>query len=369
MINTKRLLDTFYDYVKIDSETGDEKEFAEHLVTELEALGLEVSGDDSGKGANSTTNNVFAYLAGDEALEPILFTAHMDTVIPGRGIEPYEEDGVIRSKGNTVLGADDKSGIAALVEAVRVIKEQNLHCRPVEFLFTVREESSLGGSRHADLSRIRSRNSIAMDGCGPMDEIVTRGSGQISMQAEIIGQASHAGGYPEKGISAIMVAAEAISNMKLLRVDEETTANIGSVNTNNPTNIVCDRLTLAAETRSRNAGKLEAQAAHMRDCLQKACDKYGAALHYEQTELYSSFDIPDEHPFVCFLKEKYRNLGVEAKTASTAVGSDSNILNTKGFTAVVIPTGMTTPHTKQESVKVEDLEFTAKLALEIMTIF
>lgn len=366
MIKRDRLVDTFLDYVRIDSESRKEGKFAQRLLRDLEELGIRTWVDRVGEIIDSDSGNIYAFIEGDPKLEPILFTAHMDTVVPGIGIEPYIDGDVIKSKGDTILGSDDKSGIAALMEALRVIKEQKLTCRPVELLFTICEEIGLMGSDRADLSRFKARYSVAVDGCGAMNEIVTRGSGQIRIEVDIIGKAVHAGACPEKGVSAIRVAAEAISNMKLFRIDHETTANIGMLSSENPTNIVSDHVHFLAEARSGSPEKLMLQGEHMRECLQNACDKYGAQFTCEINPSYPSYCVPENEWIVEKLKEKYKQIGIETKTTFTSVGSDSNILNCQGICSVVIPTGMTNPHALDEQIRIEDLVTTAQLLLNTM---
>lgn len=363
MINEKRLLERFLEYIQIDSESGGEGAFAGRLKEEFGKMGIAAAQDRAGEHAG----NLFVSIPGNEEQEPLLFTAHMDTVVPGRGICPKIQDGLIFSGGDTILGGDDKSGIAAVMEAVQVITERGLDHRPIEILFTVQEETGLNGSRGADLSAVRSRYSLAVDGCGPMDEIVTVGAGQANIGIEITGRAAHAGNSPEQGVSAIMAAADAVSSMRLLKIDEETTANIGSIMADNPTNIVCSHVKMAAEVRSRSKEKLDRQVRHMRDCVENACKKHGAGFRFDTTYPYASFRVEDE-AFLGLVRSAYERMGVQCKCGATMVGSDSNILNEKGIISIVIPTGMTNPHALTEQISVEDLKFTAGLMLELMAV-
>ena len=357
MINEKRLVDSFLRYVQIDSESGQEGEFAAALQNELKEMGIEARKDEAG--------NLFFALNGDESAEPLLFTAHMDTVVPGKGIVPELKDGLITSGGTTVLGGDDKSGIAALIEAVRVMQEEGIPHRRVEVLFTVEEEIGLNGSRKSDLSQVKSKYSIALDGCGPMDEIVVNGAGQANVQIDIMGVAAHAGNSPEKGVSAVIAAADAVSAMKLLKVDEETTANIGTVTADSPSNIVCSHIRMLGEVRSRNPRKLEDQLEHMRSYVEAACRKHGATFEFQANRIYEGYLVEDE-AFLGLLRAAYEKMGMSPRYGVTMVGSDSNVLNQRGLKAVVIPTGMTNPHALSEQLAVKDLVFTAELVLELI---
>ena len=211
MINEKRLLDTFIGYAMIDSETKNEKAMGEKLVEDLKALGLEVKTDKAGEGFGSNGFNVCAYLPGTIPGEPTIMCAHMDTVTPGNGIKPLIDDGIIHTDGSTILSGDDKSGIAAIMEAVKVIKEQNLPCRNTEILFTIGEEGGMNGVKNMDLSMITGKEAMVFDASGDVGKILTCGPGQIKIFATIIGRSSHAGLAPEEGISAIQVAAKGIA--------------------------------------------------------------------------------------------------------------------------------------------------------------
>ena len=365
MINKERLLSTFLDYVQIDSESTHEGAIAARVAEDLRAIGCEVYVDQSGEKTGSDTGNLYCTLPGNTSGEPILFSAHMDTVVPGVGVKPVIEDGVIRSSGDTVLGGDDKSGIAAIVEALRTIVEQNLPHPTIEALFTVCEEVGLRGSQHMDYSRITAKKAAVLDSSGDAGKIIVAAPGQYKLNAAVIGRRAHAGVAPEEGISAIQVLAEAISNMKLLRIDEETTANIGAISASYATNIVPERAELVGECRSRRDDKLEAQGKHMMDCLQAACDKFGATLEGGLTKAYSAYSFGPEDPFVQEVSAACKKAGLEPCLAASGGGSDANNMNLNGIKALVLGTGMAKVHTTNEEITVKNLEDTAALVLAL----
>jgi len=367
MIQKERLLTTFLDYVKIDSESTCEKEMAQRVADDLRAVGCRISFDESGEKTGSDTGNLYCTLPADAPGEPILFCAHLDTVTPGRGVKPVIRDGVIYSSGDTVLGGDDKSGIAAIVEALRTVAEQNLPHPEIQLVFTVCEEVGLRGSKALDYDRITARRAVVLDSSGNPGKIITQAPGQYKINAAVIGRRAHAGVAPEEGISAIQVLAHAVSAMRLLRIDEETTANIGTFCSQYATNIVPDRAELKAEARSRSDEKLEAQVRHMTDCLQQACDRFGAQLELEQTHSYSAYSHAPDDPFVQTVAEACRRAGLEPQFAASGGGSDANHLNAHGIRALVLGTGMAKVHTTQEELRIENLEGTARLALALMT--
>ena len=366
MINRARLLETFFEYVKIDSETGNEKAMADRVAADLAAIGCEVATDRAGEAIGSNGYNIYATLYGENDAEPIMMSSHLDTVAPGVGIEPYAQDGVIRSRGETILGGDDKSGVAAIIEALRCVAERRLRHRTVEAVFTICEEGGLRGAQELEYGRIQSKNAAVFVSGGGVGGIITTAPGQIRIDAGIIRRAAPAGVNPEDGVSAIVVAAHAVASMKLLRIDSETTANIGTFLADGPTNIVTERVKFRAEARSRNQQKLEAQAAHMASCLEKACETFGAKLHCRTQTCYIGYHVPKEHRFVCQVMRACEAIGVEPVTASSGGGSDANIMAQNGITAVVLGTGMDRVHTIDEQITIDNLNHTARLALQLM---
>ena len=366
MINNERLLKRFLDYVQVDSETGDEKLMVERVIADLTAAGFTATQDDVGAKINSTGNNVYCYYEGDSSAEPLFFSGHMDTVVPGIGVKPKVENGIIKSDGTTVLGGDDKCAIASMVEAIITVKEQDVAHRPIELVFTVREESGLHGSANFDTSVLKSKAGVILDSGGKCGQIVVSAPGQVKVNAEIIGVPSHAGIAPEKGVSAIMVAAEAISNMKLLRIDEETTANIGTLKAESPTNIVAEKAIFVAEARSLNYDKLIAQKEHMQKCLQDACDKFGATLVCDAPISYVGYTTDENSPILKTVKTACEKLGCPVTCVPSGGGSDANNFRRSGLEVLNLGCGMAKVHSKNEELAVSDLEQAAQLVFELM---
>lgn len=366
MINRERIVNEFLKYVQIDSPTKQEADFAKFISEELKALGLEVYIDDAGEKVGSNTGNVIGKLKGTKEAEPILFSCHMDTVSPGVGIKPIIKDDVIYSDGTTILGGDNKAGIAAVVEALKVIKENNIEHGPIEVAFSIFEEGGLFGAKNFDYSKLASKMGFVLDSGGDPGQIVVKGPAQDKINAKIMGRPAHAGVAPEEGISAIQVAAAAITKMSLLRIDEETTANIGVIQGGQVTNIVCPEVEIKAEARSLSNEKLDKQTAHMVECLKQAAEEFGAKVEIETERMYGAFVIEEDAEIVHVVRKACDSLGLKAFTDSTGGGSDTNILNGNGITAVNLGIGEKKPHTLEEHLKIEDLVNTARLVLEII---
>lgn len=369
MIDEKRLLDRFLKYVQIDSPTKYEKEFADYLMKEMEKMGLEVHMDDAGEKVGSNAGNVIGRLKGNTDGETILFSAHMDTVSPGRGIKPVIKDGVIYSDGTTVLGGDDKAGIAAILEAIETVIEKDIPHGDIEVVFSIYEEGGLYGAKNLDYSKLKAKKAFVFDSGGDPGEIIIQGPAQNKINAKFIGKEAHAGVAPENGISAIQMAAEAISNMKLLRIDEETTANIGIIRGGEATNIVTKEVTIEGEARSLSNEKLKAQTDHMVKCCQEAAEKFGGTVELDVQNSYEAFKVEEDAEIVQKVKEACKNIGLEPFTTSSGGGSDTNILNANGIEAVNLGIGEKKPHTVEEHIHIKDLENAAKLALEIIKVF
>ena len=367
MIHAERLLNTFLEYVQIDSESRHEAAFAAQLAADLTAAGCEVWFDESQARTGSDTGNLYAVLPATAAGEPLLLAAHMDTVSPGRGIHPSVADGVVRSDGSTILASDDKSGIAAIVEVLRILTENSLPHPELQMVFTVCEELGLDGAHALDLDRITAKKALVLDGC-ELGEIAIAAPGNYTLKAAVVGRTSHAGIAPERGVSALQVMAEAISHMRLLRIDEETTANIGSIRADGATNIVPERCEIQAEARSLDDEKLITQGQHMMTCLTCACEKYGASLEGGLIRAYSPYRYRKDDPFVLRVCEACRTVGIEPLPMESGGGSDANVLHAHGIRSLVIGTGMTNVHTVKESIAVRDLESVAALLLELTTV-
>lgn len=368
MINKKRLLDRFLQYVQIDSPTKEELEFAEFMKAELEKLGLDVYMDNAGEKVGSNSGNLVARLKANGEGETIIFSAHLDTVSPSRGIKPQIRDGVIYSDGTTILGGDDKAGIAAIMEALEVVVENNLPHGEIEVALTIFEEGGLFGSKNLDYSKLNAKKGFVMDSGGDPGVIIIQGPAQNKIDVKFIGKEAHAGVAPETGISAIEMAAEAISNMKLLRIDEETTANIGSISGGSATNIVTKEVEFHAEARSLDNDKLKEQTDHMVKCCEDAAEKFGGKVEINVQNAYGAFKIDEDHELVNSVKLACKNLGFESKTTTSGGGSDTNIFNSNGIDAINLGIGERKPHTLEEHLHIVDLENAAKLALEIIKV-
>ncbi len=363
MINENRLVKTFIEMVEINSESFEEKEMMEYVEKKLKKLGMRVDFDNAGEIVGSNATNIYGYYEGNNELSPIVLSAHMDTVKPGNNVKVVIDGDVIKTDGTTVLGGDDKSGIAIALECLETIVENNLDSRPVEVVFTICEEVGLLGGKHVDYSKISAKNAIVFDSGGEIGLITVQAPGQYKITGSFKGVPAHAGIEPEKGINAIQVAAHAIENMPLLRIDSETTANVGFFNAGVATNIVTPEAVVICEARSTNASKLDAQVKAMVKSMEDAASKYNTTVDVETVKAYDPYVISSDEKIVADFSKAFELCGVDAKLVPSGGGSDSNSFNKNGITSIVTSTGMSKVHTTDEFIKKSDMILCAKALL------
>lgn len=369
MINEDRLIESFLSLVQIDSPSSKEGNLAKYLANKLKELGLEVNIDDAGDKVGGETGNVIGRLKGTAEGTPIIFASHMDNVMPCTGIKPVIKDGTIYSDGNTILGSDDKAGIAAILEGIQVIQENNIPHPDIEVVFTIWEEGGLFGAKNLNFNLLKGKYCIVLDSSGSPGRIVTSAPAQNKLDVKVIGKSAHAGVAPEDGISAIMIAAKAINNMDLLRIDEVTTSNIGIIQGGKATNIVPDEVIIKAEVRSVDMEKLNAQTKHIMDTFNTAALDLGGEVEIKLLEMYPSFYIEDDHELVNTIKKAFANIGIEGYTARSGGGSDANIFNNKGIPATNLSVGYRKPHTIEENIDISDIIDITKLVVQLIQDF
>jgi tripeptide aminopeptidase len=356
MINEQRLINTFLELVRIDSPSGEEAEIAALAAEKLRALGA--------GGQVGALYNVTGKLPGHgvpETTSPLFLNAHLDNVPPARGITPRVSDGRITSDGTTVLGADDLAGVAAILEVIQSLNEDGSKHVPLEIAFTTQEETGLMGARALDLSGFSAKEGVVLDEHGPVGKIVLGTPTLNLIDVRITGRAAHSGLEPEKGISAIRVAAEAIKAMKLGRIDHETTANIGIIRGGTARNAVPENVELVGEVRSRKPRKLDRVTAAMRVALEGACTRHGAQLDFQARPAFDAFRLKRGDRFVRRVASAIAEVGREPRYELAMGGYDANIWNAKGIRAVAISVGPEQVHTTSEYILVEDLVKTAQL--------
>ncbi len=367
MINNERLLNQFLELVQVDSETKYEKEICALLKSKFKALGLDVFEDDTTAVTGHGAGNLICTLPGNaEGADPIYFTSHMDTVVPGVGIKPSIKDGYVVTDGTTILGADDKAGLAVMLEVITVLKEQSIPHGTIQFVITVGEESGLVGAKALDPSLLKAKYGYALDSDGKVGNIVVAAPTQAKIKATILGKTAHAGVAPEKGISAITIASRAISNMPLGRIDSETTANIGRFEGGQQTNIVCDHVDILAEARSLIAEKMEAQVEKMKSAFETAAKDMGGQAIVDVEVMYPGFKFGEGDHVVEVARKAAAKIGRSCELQQSGGGSDANVICGFGIPTVNLAVGYEEIHTTNERMPIEELNKLAEMVVAII---
>jgi tripeptide aminopeptidase len=360
----ERLLATFLDLVRIDSPSGSESACAAYCEGALRATGCSVRCDESMDATGADVGNLFAELPGT-APGTLAFSAHLDCVMPCIGVEPIIEDGVLRSAGATVLGGDDKSGVAAILEAVRRLAEDGGAYPTIRVFFSVSEEIGLVGAKAMSAEDVGADLCLVLDADGSPGDIVVAAPTHYTFRADFRGRASHAGVAPEKGISAIALAAKAVASLRIGRLDDETTANVGTIDGGTATNVIAAECTVTGECRSLDPEKVESLRLEMDGALHRAASEGGGEVEVAWKREYGGFRFSEDDPAVALISRAAQDVGLESHTYATGGGSDANILSALGVPTFALACGMSGVHSVDETLAVADLEAVTRLIVAV----
>lgn len=367
-INQARLIQLFKELCLIDAPALAEKESVAYTKALLETIGLEVTEDNAGAAIGGNANNLIVRLKGNKPGAPkIYLSAHFDTVEPTAGLQIIERDGVFYSDGSTILGADDKAGMAPAIEAVRCLMESpDAEYGDVYLLLSVAEEIGLKGAGALDIQSLGLDYGYVLDTGPPVGTFVNRTATHDKLDIRIVGKPAHAGKHPEEGINAIEVASKAIAGMTLGRVGPETTANLGIISGGTGTNVVCAEVNIKAEARSTVVEDLDRQVGHMIQRFEEAARDAGAQVEIKHVRHYKSYHVGEDAKVVQIAQRAAKNLGFSGELRTTLGGSDANIYNVAGVPSIVVATGMDKIHTHEEFVSVKDLVDVTRLSIELI---
>jgi len=377
-IDKARIRDLLLELVRIDSLSRKERDVALRLEREMRGLGAErILFDEAGAKVGGNTGNLIALFPGTvPQAPPLLISAHMDTVVPGEGVKPIVDGDIVRSDGTTVLGGDDKSGVAIICEVLRVLRDRKIPHGPIDVVFTICEEKGLAGAKYLDVGALRAKAGVVLDSDSP-GFLFTRAPGANGIHVRVHGLEAHAGMAPEKGMSAIQIAAEAIAGMRLGRIDDETTANLGVIRGGAAINIVPNLVEIRGEARSHREDKLEAQTAHMRKCFEDAVARHrvtvdgetrNARLEFTAAREYEAMSVPDGAPIVRLIVAAGERVKSRVTVTGMGGGCDANILNRRGLEVANLGTGMRDIHTVKEWLDINDMVLSAEVLLEAIAL-
>ena len=357
MIQQERLVNSFCDLVRIDSPSGEEESVAQHLVERLRQLGFEVARDAHG--------NV---IASEPGHNPVLLSAHMDTVEPGRGVKPAIQGDRIVSDGSTILGGDCKAGVSAILEGLESVADEGRSRRPVQVVFTRGEEVGLIGAANLDYSMIKATEAVVFDGNGPVNRITGASPTYMRFDVTVKGRASHAGVEPEKGLSAIRIASEIISELPQGRLDHESTFNVGLISGGSVRNAVPAEATFNGEFRSHNLETIDLLKMQVLNTLERARERYRDATILEDLEvLFQMYNLDPTEAIVRFVTRIMADMGLAPQIRPSGGGTDANIMRLHGIKSVVVGMSTNEMHTVNEYVVIPDLVTTARFCQRVMT--
>lgn len=347
----------FLELVRIDVQSRNERRIADVLKNKLTALGLEVTEDDTATKIGGNAGNIIARLKGEQGIPAVLFSAHMDRVANPGNINPtiHEDKDIITSDGNSILAADDISGICAILDGIRKLKAASTPHGDIEVVFSVGEEIGVAGAKHLDFKQLKAKTAYVFDAPGRIGRIITKAPVKYKIQVGVKGQSAHAGNEPEKGLSAIRVAAVALSRLREGRISSCTTANFGSFHAGSGTNVICDFAEILGEARSTSEQEIEQYLHQVRQTFAAAADEFRTEIEVSAQILYRTFSINETDAIAQIAVRAMRNIGIEPFFSASGGGMDGNHFNANGIQAIGIALGYSKNHTPNEQIVISDM--------------
>jgi tripeptide aminopeptidase len=362
------VLDLFTELAAIPSPPGEERAVADAVLRYLRDLGLDADEDAAGREVGSTIGNVFARVDPTAEGTPIFLCAHLDTVPPTGPIEPVVDEGVVRNSGGTILGADNKSAVAAMLDATRRVLAESRPHAGIELLFTPKEEVGLLGAAAFDHSRLRARVGYVYDQAAPIGDVILGAPHSQSMEVRFHGRAAHSGMYPEEGRSAIAAAARAIADLRLGRIDEETTANVGTIQGGTAGNIIPEWCSFLAEARSHDERKLADVVQEMLDAIAFAAGLEDCEVETEVHKSYRGYRFKRDDDVVRLADAALERAGYTPSYGLSGGAADANVFNERGLQCLNLANGMQDIHTPDERIAVADLEGMVEVTLALVDV-
>jgi tripeptide aminopeptidase len=359
-------LDLFLELAAVASPSGEERQVADLVIAYLRDCGLAADEDDTGPKVGSTIGNLYARIEPTAPGEPLFFCAHLDTVPPTDAIEPVVQDGVVRNARPTILGADNKAAVAAMLEATRRALAENRRHAGIELVFTPKEEVGLLGAFAFDQQRLRARLGYVYDQAAPIGDVVLGAPSAEQLEITFHGRAAHAGMYPEEGRSAIVAAARAVAEMQLGRIDDESTANVGTISGGTAPNIVPEWCTLVADARSHDERKLADIVRSIQDAVTFAAGVVECEVETQARRSYSAYRFKRDDRVLQLAGEALARCGFEARYELSGGAADANVFNERGLQCANLANGMAEIHTPDEHIAVADLEAMVEVTLALV---
>ena len=360
------MLELFLELAALRSPSGEERAVADVVSAYVRDLGLDIDEDDAGAAVGSTIGNLYTRIEPTADGIPLFLCAHLDTVPPDGALEPVVEEGVVRNAGGTILGADDKSAVAVMLEATRRVLAENRRHAGIELLFTPKEEVGLLGAAAFDHTRLHAQVGYVYDQAAPIGEVILGAPYSQAMQVRFHGRASHSGMYPEEGRSAIAAAARAIADLRLGRVDDESTANVGTIQGGTAGNIVPEWCSFDAEARSHDERKLADLVQEMLETFAFAASLADCEVETSVKKSYRGYRFKRDDPVVRLAATALERTGHAPTYGLSGGAADANVFNERGLPCLNLANGMTSIHTPDEHIAVDDLDAMVEVTLALV---
>ena len=368
-IDNDALVKQFIELASIDGISKHERKVADHISNSLKHLGVSFYEDQAGKKIDGNAGNIIARIPSDANKHmPLLLMAHMDTVDHTAELNPVIQDGIIRSSGNTILGGDDRAGIAVILYLLESIHKHNLPHRPLEVIFTVAEELGMLGCLELDFSQLKAKEGYIFDCSRPPGKFVAKTPTAVDLKIYFKGRASHSGVAIENGINAFSMALDVLTHFPVGQVDKNTTANIGTIHGGTAVNVVPETITVTGEIRSFNNQTIEKMCRQLNSDCKKVESQYHGKIDMSCLPAFSGFHLSEKLHVIQKLKRVYKNLSLQPEGLTYYGGSDANVVNGHGIQTVNIGIGVKNPHSYNEEIAVQDLGTTAELLFNLIRI-
>lgn len=357
-----RLNEIFLELIKIEGISTKEKDVADYIINFLNNLGYVAKEDKCAEISGGNSGNIICEIGsgGD-----FILLSHMDTARSTKGVNPVFLSDRIKSDGNTVLGVDNRAGIASILYSLELVTKKNIAIKDFTIVFTIQEETTLNGSKKIELKKEIIKGFVFDSHLRP-GHFIFKSAGSMGFSVEIYGKAAHSGIAPEKGIDAIKIASTAIHNIPLGRIDDDTTANIGIINGGKATNVIPDLVFLEGEVRSMNLEKIEQKIEEIESIIEKSVSLYGGKYKFEKSWSFYPYSVDTKSETYLTLIRTLEKVNLHPKPEMTKGGSDANSLNYKGITTINLGIGAENPHSNDEFILYEDLEKTAEIIMELI---
>jgi len=367
VVDQKRIVELFLELVKIDGTSLHERAVADYIINQLKQTGIECHEDNAATTVQGNCGNLIIKKNGGlNSSPPLLLTAHMDTVLSTEKLIPVIEDGVIKSDGTTILGADDRCGVTLILYLLEFLTTNNLKHRNLEIIFSVSEELGMFGTAVLDYTQISAKEALVLDSSRPPGFYVMRTPTTIDFEIEFIGGPAHSGMSQQNGINALIMANEFLNRFPLGQIDAETVTNVGTIQGGNAVNIIPPNVKISGEMRSFNSETLQFIQLQIVSDAQVIENKSGGKIEIHFTPVFEGFTIREDLPLIEQLDQAINSLGLTPEPLIYFGGSDANVLNSRGIEAINLGVGVQYPHSLSEQIKIDDLVTTVNLLLKII---